>query len=217
MLWCCTARLSPSAPRTARVRCSRASIRRCGRRSAARSSSTSTRRSALSSVRRPGPAPTQEPGGADPAPRGADPADPAIRVVGMIGAGRIGQPIIGHLVRRGFTVFAHDADAGKREAIEQRGATWATLPEIASHAQAVLVCVGYDRELRDLIANGLVDRLSPGTILAVLSTVNPATVQEPAELARPPGIPGVPATMGRAGRAPHPGPEHAARAGDPGR
>jgi len=163
----------------------------------------------LSSVRRPGPAPTQEPGG-------ADPADPAITSVGLIGAGRIGQPIIGHLVRRGFTVFAHDADAGKREAIEQRGATWGTLPEIASHAQAVLVCVGYDRELRDLIANGLVDRLSPGTILAVLSTVNPATVQELDELARPAGIPVVDATMCRGGRAADAGTMLSFMAGDPG-
>jgi 3-hydroxyisobutyrate dehydrogenase-like beta-hydroxyacid dehydrogenase len=128
-------------------------------------------------------------------------ADPPIRVVGLIGAGRIGQPIIGHLVRHGFIVFAHDADAGKREAIEQRGATWAGLPELARNAQAVLVCVGYDRELRDLMANGLVGRLSPGTILAVLSTVNPVTVQELEELAGPAGVPVVDATMCRGGRA----------------
>ena len=152
----------------------------------------------MSSVRRPGPAPTREPGGADPASRGAD---PPIRTVGLIGAGRIGQPIIGHLVRRGFTVFANDADASKREAIEQRGARWAELPEIGQHAEAVLICVGYDRELRDLIANGLVGRLSPRTILAVLSTVNPATVQELERLARPAGVQVVDATMCRGGRA----------------
>ena len=153
----------------------------------------------MSSVRRPGPAATPNQGAADPA-RPRD-SDPPIRTVGLIGAGRIGQPIIGHLVRRGFTVFANDADASKREAIEQRGARWAELPEIGQHAEAVLMCVGYDRELRDLIANGVVGRLSPRTILAVLSTVNPATVQELERLARPAGVQVVDATMCRGGRA----------------
>ena len=160
----------------------------------------------MSSVRRPGPERAPDP----------ERSDPPIRVVGLIGAGRIGQPIIGHLVRHGFTVFAHDADAGKREAIEQRGATWAGLPELARNAQAVLVCVGYDRELRDLIANGLVGQLSPGTILAVLSTVNPVTVQELDELAGRADVRVVDATMCRGGRAADAGTMLSFLAGDPG-
>ena len=35
-----------------------------------------------------------------------------IRTVGVIGAGRMGQPIIGHMARKGFTVLAHDVDGG---------------------------------------------------------------------------------------------------------
>ncbi len=138
-----------------------------------------------------------------------------LRNVAVIGAGRIGQPIIGHLVRRGFTVFAYDADASKREAVEQRGAAWADLPEIGQHAQAVLVCVGYDRELRDLIANGLVGRLPPGTILAVLSTVHPATVQDLERFALPAGVRVVDATMCRGGRAADAGTMLSFVAGDP--
>ena len=164
------------------------------------------------SVRGPGPAPTEDPGGADPAIRDAD---PPIRVVGIIGAGRIGQPLIGHLVRRGFTVFANDADASKREAIEQRGAAWAGLPEIGQRADAVLICVGYDRELRDLIASGLVGRLAPRTILAVLSTVNPSTVQELDRLSRAAGVQVVDATMCRGGRAADAGTMLSFLAGDP--
>ena len=45
----------------------------------------------------------------------------AIRTVGVIGAGRMGQPIIGHLARKGFSVLVHDIDAGKRPAVEERG------------------------------------------------------------------------------------------------
>lgn len=159
----------------------------------------------MSSTRRPGSAPTGDPGD----------ADPAIRTVGLIGAGRIGQPIIGHLVRKGFDVVAHDADAGTRAAVEQRGATWADLPEIARRAEAVLICVGYDRELRDLIANGLVGQLRTGTIVGVLSTVNPVTVQELDQLARRTGVLVVDATMCRGGRAADAGTMLSFVAGDP--
>ena len=51
-----------------------------------------------------------------------------IRTVGVIGAGRMGQPIIGHLVRKGFAVVVHDIDEGKREAVATLGAGWAAGP-----------------------------------------------------------------------------------------
>jgi 3-hydroxyisobutyrate dehydrogenase-like beta-hydroxyacid dehydrogenase len=121
--------------------------------------------------------------------------------IGLIGAGRIGQPIIGHLVRHGFAVQAHDIDAGKRLAVEQRGGSWATLGELIRVADAILICVGYDRELKDLMATGLLEHASQGTIIAVLSTVHPRTVQELDALARPANIAVVDATMCRGGRA----------------
>ena len=122
-----------------------------------------------------------------------------IQTVGVIGAGRIGQPIIGHLAREGFTVVAHDVDAGKREAVVKLGATWAVSPrEVARAGDAILVCVGYDRELRELIAEGLLEDVSRGALVAVLSTVNPRTVQMLAELARPLGVDVVDSTMCRA-------------------
>ena len=34
--------------------------------------------------------------------------------VGLIGAGRMGMPIIGHLVRKGFHVGVHDQDPRKQ-------------------------------------------------------------------------------------------------------
>ena len=138
-----------------------------------------------------------------------------LRNVGLIGAGRIGQPIIGHLVRNGFTVLACDADAGKRPAVEQRGGRWAELPELTSGAEAILICVGYDRELRELMAKGLAANVPRGTIVAVLSTVNPRTVQELEAQARPAGVQVVDATMCRGGRAADAGTMLSFVAGDP--
>jgi 3-hydroxyisobutyrate dehydrogenase-like beta-hydroxyacid dehydrogenase len=125
-----------------------------------------------------------------------------IQRVGVIGAGRIGQPIIGHLARKGFTVVAHDVDDGKREAVAKHGGRWVASPrEVAQEGDAVLVCVGYDRELRQLIAEGLLQEVPSGTIVAVLSTVHPRTVQELDGLARPLGVDVVDSTMCRGGRA----------------
>ncbi len=126
----------------------------------------------------------------------------AIRTVGVIGAGRMGQPIIGHMVRKGFTVVATDIDAGKREAVVTRGAGWLdSAAALARAGDAILVCVGYDRELREVVAAGFLRDLAPGTIVAVMSTVHPRTVQELAELARPFGVHVVDSTVCRGGRA----------------
>lgn len=127
----------------------------------------------------------------------------AIRTVGVVGAGRMGQPIIGHLVRKGFAVVVHDIDEGKRESVAGLGAAWAAGPaELAHGCEAILVCVGYDRQMRDLMsAEGLLQDPPHATIVAVLSTVHPRTVQELADVARPFGVHVVDATVCRGGSA----------------
>lgn len=120
--------------------------------------------------------------------------------VGVIGAGRMGLPIIGHLARKGFETFVHDIDAGKRKAIEERGARWAMDNAVlAAQCEVVLVCVGYDGELRQLFPQ-LAAKAKGSAIHAILSTVNPKTVQQLAASA-PKGVAVVDATMCRGGRA----------------
>jgi 3-hydroxyisobutyrate dehydrogenase len=126
-----------------------------------------------------------------------------IRTVGVIGAGRMGQPIIGHMARKGFAVVVHDIDEGKREAVAQLGAAWADSPvALARGRDAILVCVGYDRELRELMSvESLLRDLPCGTIVAVLSTVHPRTVQELAGDAKAFGVHVVDSTVCRGARA----------------
>jgi 3-hydroxyisobutyrate dehydrogenase-like beta-hydroxyacid dehydrogenase len=143
-------------------------------------------------------------------PRDADPA-----TIGFIGAGRIGQPIIGHLVRKGFVVVANDVDGSKQEAVEKQGARWAELAELARDAGAILICVGYDRDLRALMDEGLINRVSAGAIVVVLSTVQPRTMQELEEVARYKGVAVVDATMCRGGHAADAGTMLSFVAGDP--
>jgi 3-hydroxyisobutyrate dehydrogenase-like beta-hydroxyacid dehydrogenase len=95
-------------------------------------------------------------------------------VVGVVGAGRMGLPIIGHLVRAGFRTLASDIDPKKKAEVEKRGAVWQ--PTLAGQCDIVLVCVGFDREVVELLERGLAPRA--GGIVAILSTVHPETVQE---------------------------------------
>jgi hypothetical protein len=66
--------------------------------------------------------------------------------VGVVGAGRMGQPIIGHMVRKGWrwqrmTSSRPDASRSWRWA-----PTWADTPDaLAGAAEAILISVGYDQ------------------------------------------------------------------------
>lgn len=123
------------------------------------------------------------------------------KTVGLIGAGRMGLPIVGHLVRSGFNVMAHDIDPAKRTAIEAKKARWAERAvDLASQAEFVLICVGFDREVQELLGpSGALSKVKSGTIIAILSTIHPHTVQELAEQARPRGVYVVDSTVCRGG------------------
>src|SRR5690242_14975811 len=128
---------------------------------------------------------------------------PANATIGMVGAGRMGQPMLGHLARKGFQVAAYDIDPGKRAAIEAKGARWVTdAATLARECEVVLVCVGYDRELRQLLApDGGLGALPAGRIIAILSTVHPKTIVELAAIAARRGVHLVDSTVCRGGQA----------------
>jgi 3-hydroxyisobutyrate dehydrogenase len=123
--------------------------------------------------------------------------------VGMIGAGRMGQPMIGHLVKKGFQVAAYDIDPARQAAVESKGARWETgLANLARTCEVILVCVGFDREIRELLApQGGLKELASGRIVAILSTVHPGTVVELAALASKRGVHVVDSTVCRGGKA----------------
>jgi 3-hydroxyisobutyrate dehydrogenase-like beta-hydroxyacid dehydrogenase len=104
----------------------------------------------------------------------------AVKSVGLIGAGRMGMPLVGHLARKGFSVTVFDVDGTKKAGVEGRGARWAqSIRHLGEESEVVLVCVGYDKELRELLgASGELGKLAAGTIVAILSTVHPRTVVE---------------------------------------
>lgn len=123
--------------------------------------------------------------------------------VGLIGAGRMGLPILGHVVRAGFTVIAHDVDPEKRTAVQAKGGRWAErVTDLAERTDFILICVGFDREVQELLApGGGLSRAKPGTIVAILSTIHPHTVQKLAADTKGRGVHVVDSTVCRGGAA----------------
>jgi 3-hydroxyisobutyrate dehydrogenase len=118
--------------------------------------------------------------------------------VGVIGAGRMGLPIIGHLARKGFGSFATDVDAKKQAEVEKRGAAWcADAQSLAAQCDVILVCVGFDRDVRALL-EGPLRSPSRAQLCAILSTIHPRTAHE---LARTSAIEVIDSTVCRGGEA----------------
>ena len=122
--------------------------------------------------------------------------------IGFIGAGRMGLPMIGHVAKKGYDVSVYDVDAKKRPVVEGKGGKWVDLPTLARTAEIVLICVGYDRELRQLLsADGGLKDMAKGSIVAVLSTVHPKTIIDLAAMGAERGIHVVDSTVCRGGKA----------------
>lgn len=132
-------------------------------------------------------------------------SDPAVQpVVGVFGAGRMGAPIIGHLVRKGFEVCVYDPDPAKKALVEGHGAqAFGDPAEAARRCSVVLVCVGYEEQVEDLVRgeHGLAAMLGPGSIVAVLSTISPAGMEKLAGEAAAAGVHVIDAPVCRGGQA----------------
>jgi len=126
-----------------------------------------------------------------------------LRTIGVVGAGRMGTPIIGHLVRKGFATQVFDVLAARAGAVQGLGAKWAGSPgALSAESDAILVCVGFDREVQELLATGgPLRKARPGTIVAILSTIHPKTVQALASECEGAGLHVVDSTVCRGGEA----------------
>jgi 3-hydroxyisobutyrate dehydrogenase-like beta-hydroxyacid dehydrogenase len=100
----------------------------------------------------------------------------AIQTVGILGLGKMGGPIAGHLLARGFKVIGYDPVASAREQAAARGARGAaSARELARSSDLVIVVVGFDSEVEEVIfgRDGVLEGARPGLVVALGSTVAP--------------------------------------------
>jgi 3-hydroxyisobutyrate dehydrogenase len=111
--------------------------------------------------------------------------------VGIVGVGRMGLAMLKHLVKQGYQVTACDIDDKQLAKARDAGAAAVATPaEVARAAGFVIVAVGYDEEVRQVVleVDGLLANLAPGSIIAVSSTAKPDTVKALDEQAKAHGV-----------------------------
>ena len=104
--------------------------------------------------------------------------------VGVIGLGKMGGQLARHLAEAGFETRGYDVRAEAMAAARADGAAPAGSPaELASASDLTIVGVGFDSEVEAALFGdgGVLESPKPGSVVAVASTVSPATMLKIAE------------------------------------
>ena len=97
--------------------------------------------------------------------------------VSVIGIGGMGQSIVGHLCNAGHEVMAYDLDADKVAAATGLGAVAAeSMAVAASFGEIFLVIVATD-EQSEQVCRGIIAQGNKGSVIVVVATNNPKTMQ----------------------------------------
>src|SRR5437899_8485134 len=99
-----------------------------------------------------------------------------VETIGILGLGKMGCPIAAHLVAKGFKVVGYDPleeARNKALALGARGA--ASAREAAQASDLVIIVVGFDREVEEVLfgKDGVLEGARPGLVVALGSTVAP--------------------------------------------
>jgi 3-hydroxyisobutyrate dehydrogenase-like beta-hydroxyacid dehydrogenase len=112
--------------------------------------------------------------------------DYKIANVAVIGLGKMGLPMVQHLLAKGFKVAGFDVDKAKVAAAQKAGARAASSPgNAARDADLTFIAVGFDSEAEKTILgdDGVAKSAKNGAIVAIASTVAPSTAKKIAKRA----------------------------------
>lgn len=112
--------------------------------------------------------------------------------IAFIGLGVMGFPMAGHLQRAGheLTVFNRTAAKAERWLSEHPGRAAATPAEAAVDQDIIMVCVGNDRDLREVVAGeqGVLAGARKGAVIVDHTTASANVARELAQLAGEKGV-----------------------------
>ncbi len=111
--------------------------------------------------------------------------------VGYLGVGNIGEVIAGNALAAGFDLMVYDLRQEPLSRLRDKGAKIsASARELAEHAEILQISIAGDARIEAALfdAGGAIDGLKGGSIIALHSTMNPASVRRIAERAAPRGI-----------------------------
>ena len=100
--------------------------------------------------------------------------------VGYIGLGNMGAPMAGWLLDAGFALTIHDLRRDAAEALEAKGAVWASTPsEVAENSDVVCTCLPGPSEMHQVYlgAGGVLAGIGAGAYCIDHTTNDPKVVQ----------------------------------------
>ncbi len=110
---------------------------------------------------------------------------------GFIGLGNIGKPLASHLAPSGFATSVYDIADDPVQELVAGGAKKANTPrELAMEADVIGICVPEDKHVKAVMLgeDGILAGAAKGTVVAIHSTILPATALELAEAAAATGV-----------------------------
>lgn len=112
--------------------------------------------------------------------------------IAFIGLGVMGYPMAGHLKRAGHEVCVYNRTASKADAwvVEYGGRAFATPAEAAAEQDFVMICVGNDNDLREVMTGecGVLQGARSGTVIVDHTTASADIAVEMARLAQEQGL-----------------------------
>src|SRR4051794_20816841 len=104
--------------------------------------------------------------------------------IGLVGLGVMGFPMAGHLAAAGHAlqVFNRSPEKSLRFVAEHGGLAAASVAEAAHEAEMLVLCVGNDDDVRQVVGTAL-GRLAPGAVIVDHTTTSARLAREMAERA----------------------------------
>jgi len=119
----------------------------------------------------------------------------AIKRIGFVGIGNMGNPMAGHLVKKGLDVTVYDIrpEMVKAFVAQHGGRAAATLVDVAHGMDVVITMLPDDKVVRKVVLgdgseNCVVAGLAKGAVVMDMSTCNPSATRSLAEALAPRGI-----------------------------
>ena len=112
----------------------------------------------------------------------------SVERLGLLGCGRMGAALAGHLLRAGVPLAVYDPVAEAMAPLVAQGAVAGEGPaDVGARAELTLVIVVDDAQVREVVPQ-VVEATSPGSIVAICASVRPDTCVAMAELGDSRGV-----------------------------
>lgn len=99
------------------------------------------------------------------------------KVIGWIGTGLMGNPMVKHLLKAGYKVNVYNRTKSKADDLIAMGCIWFDTPAaLTAHSDVVVTIIGFPKDVEECYfgAEGIFKALKSGTILIDMTTTKPS-------------------------------------------